>query len=65
MRPATKWDRVLHGHAVPGELLGQLLERVLGAGHGEAIAGHDEDRLGLPIRKAASSAEPDFTLRWA
>ena len=40
-------DRVLHVDAARLEQLGQLADGVLGLGDGEAVAGHDDDVLGV------------------
>ncbi len=54
---------VLHGDAAVDELLGQFLERMLGASHCQAVAGHNDHGVGVGQQKVASSAEPDFTGR--
>ena len=38
---------VLDGDALVGELLCQFLDRVLRTGHRQAVARHDDDRLGV------------------
>ena len=47
MRPATGW--MAYETSTPRclEQLGQLADRVLRLGHGEAVAGHDDDLLGV------------------
>ena len=40
-------DRVLHGDALLGQLGGELLHRMLGARHRQAVAGHDDHGLGV------------------
>src|SRR5690606_38335508 len=40
-------DRVLHGDATLGQLFGQLHQRVLGTGHGQAVTGDDHHGVGV------------------
>ena len=47
MRPATGWIAYLTVTPLCGELVGQLLDRVLRARDREAVAGHDDHRLGV------------------
>ena len=47
MRPATGWIAYLTVTPLCDELLGQLLDRVLRARHRQAVAGHDDHRLGV------------------
>src|SRR5690606_41385651 len=38
-----RMDGVFHGHALGRQLRGQFLERMLGAGHGQAVARRSEE----------------------
>ena len=50
MRPGDRVDRVVDGDAALLELVGHLLDRVLGLGDGEAVAGDDDDRVRIGER---------------
>ena len=47
MRPATGWIAYFTVTPLCGELLGQLVHRVLGARHRQAVARHDDHGLGV------------------
>ena len=47
IRPATGWMAYLTSTPACLEQLGQLADGVLGLGHGQAVAGHDDDRAGV------------------
>ena len=49
--PGHRVDGVFHGDAFFGELGGQFLDRVLGTGDGQTIAGHDDHGFGVAKHK--------------
>ena len=50
MRPATGWIAYLTSTPLLLELVGELLDRVLGLRDGEPVAGDDHDRVGVGER---------------